>query len=606
MSVVELKKHNMEIYNKLKEGFNTKNHIGVVQATGTGKSYIVAKCVEDMEFQKVLFLSPSNEIIDQFKETFPKLSSSITFMTYKKLSLVEDVNHFFEINNFDFIVLDEYHRCGARTWIRNIKKLLNHYKDSKVVGVTATHLRFLDSCRNMTRELFNSEPLVEVSLLEAIDNDILPKPKYIVSHYDTEDKVKEANSNLKELEQEVSNEDIRRILYNLDKVYNIEEILDKHIEDERKFIVFCSNINHAKEVEFMTNRWFNKIGYSTASYRAYYDEGINRSNIQYSLDKFKNDTSQNNEIKLLFVVDIMNEGIHMDGVDGLIFLRKTKSPIIFFQQMGRVLSSGKNKSPLIFDFVKNISGLSFGEEKIGSRTIVDKKEYDGEIPSLDDYVEMIDYSIDIDNILSDINKLSFKATWCSFLGDLKDYIYINNNLNIPSTHKLYRRCLNLRKRYHEGTLEEYKIKDLNSLNFDFGAKSIEGDLWEIMYLRLLDYVKEYGHANVPITYKDKQLATWVRTQRKYRDTLSEYRKEKLLACGFNFEFANSRNEKQWEEMFNKLLEFKEKFGHVNVSSRYEDKTLANWVNSQRKAYKANKLAQHRYDKLVGIGFKLSK
>lgn len=59
---------------------------------------------------------------------------------------------------------------------------------------------------------------------------------------------------------------------------------------------------------------------------------------------------------------------------------------------------------------------------------------------------------------------------------------------------------------------------------------------------------------------------------------------------------------KWEAMYQKLIEFKSKFGHVNVSSRYEDKELANWVRTQRKAYKAGKLSQERYIKLIAIGF----
>ena len=85
--------------------------------------------------------------------------------------------------------------------------------------------------------------------------------------------------------------------------------------------------------------------------------------------------------------------------------------------------------------------------------------------------------------------------------------------------------------------------------------------------------------------------------------MPQERKEKLISVGFEFELAKKRNEEEWNEMFNKLLNFKAKFNHVNVSSRYEDKKLANWVNSQRKSYKAGKLSDIRYSKLLEIGFK---
>ena len=119
---------------------------------------------------------------------------------------------------------------------------------------------------------------------------------------------------------------------------------------------------------------------------------------------------------------------------------------------------------------------------------------------------------------------------------------------------------------------------------------------------LKEFVAIHGHANVPRSYKNTQLATWVHTQRKNKDTMPKERKEKLLSVGFEFTLAKKRNDERWELMFKKLLEFKKEFGHTRVSSRYKDKELANWVNSQKKAYKAGKLTPERYERLVAIGF----
>ena len=64
--VVELKKHNLENYNKIKEKFKDRKHLGTVQATGTGKSYLVAKFIQDMDGEKTLFLTSSLHIINEF------------------------------------------------------------------------------------------------------------------------------------------------------------------------------------------------------------------------------------------------------------------------------------------------------------------------------------------------------------------------------------------------------------------------------------------------------------------------------------------------------------------------------------------------------------
>lgn len=55
-----------------------------------------------------------------------------------------------------------------------------------------------------------------------------------------------------------------------------------------------------------------------------------------------------------------------------------------------------------------------------------------------------------------------------------------------------------------------------------------------MHLELKDFIKVNGHANIPRSYENNKLATWVHTQRKYKDKLSKERKEKLLALGFDF------------------------------------------------------------------------
>jgi len=54
---------------------------------------------------------------------------------------------------------------------------------------------------------------------------------------------------------------------------------------------------------------------------------------------------------------MLNEGIHVDGVDGVILLRPTISPIIYKQQIGRALATDAEGSPLIFDLVNNFDSL---------------------------------------------------------------------------------------------------------------------------------------------------------------------------------------------------------------------------------------------------------
>lgn len=50
---INLEEHNIKTYEVIQKSLKEKNHIGVVQATGTGKSYIIAKTIVDDDFKKV-------------------------------------------------------------------------------------------------------------------------------------------------------------------------------------------------------------------------------------------------------------------------------------------------------------------------------------------------------------------------------------------------------------------------------------------------------------------------------------------------------------------------------------------------------------------------
>lgn len=60
------------------------------------------------------------------------------------------------------------------------------------------------------------------------------------------------------------------------------------------------------------------------------------------------------QIKVIFSVDMFNEGVDIPSVDMVMFLRPTQSPIIFLQQLGRGLRTYQGKKYLnVLDFIGN-------------------------------------------------------------------------------------------------------------------------------------------------------------------------------------------------------------------------------------------------------------
>lgn len=106
--------------------------------------------------------------------------------------------------------------------------------------------------------------------------------------------------------------------------------------------------------------------------------------------------------------------------------------------------------------------------------------------------------------------------------------------------------------------------------------------WLTRFLELLAFKKEYGHTNVPDGYeKNRSLAYWIQRQRhlhtiKKIDTLRE---ELLKLAGFQFRILSHHD---WEEMFEKLILFKEIYGHVHITEDCEDRQLHDWLVYQRK------------------------
>src|SRR5690606_19407623 len=58
------------------------------------------------------------------------------------------------------------------------------------------------------------------------------------------------------------------------------------------------------------------------------------------------------ELRVVFSVDLFNEGVDIPSVDTLLLLRPTDSPTVFLQQLGRGLRREPNKSLCtVMDFV---------------------------------------------------------------------------------------------------------------------------------------------------------------------------------------------------------------------------------------------------------------
>ena len=64
---VGLYDHNIASYKKVKEAFQNNDVVAIVHATGTGKSYNALQLAYDNQDKKILYIVPSNGIIEHLK-----------------------------------------------------------------------------------------------------------------------------------------------------------------------------------------------------------------------------------------------------------------------------------------------------------------------------------------------------------------------------------------------------------------------------------------------------------------------------------------------------------------------------------------------------------
>lgn len=409
----DLKPHNEETIKRILEFYKTSNKCCAIQATGTGKTFLILRLLEiynDMDKSAVIF-APNREIISQTKKRMKKFGlNNATFYTYQKLARMTDEE--IENINADLIVCDELHRTGAKTWGQKFEVLVETHSDSKVFGVTATPLRCADG-RDMSEEYFDGNKACDISLAEALVRKIIPvMPVYVSALYTFEEEYKnmsdkiENGRNSDEEKAELMKE-LKAAKQQLEKSNGIPEIIKKYITNYNgKYIVFCKDKRHLYAMKDVVIQWFRDAGYNGKIFD--YPYYSNNNEVKRNLTNFEN--NEEDGLKLLFVIDKLNEGLHLDVVHGCILLRTTTSNIIYYQQIGRAIDAGCDQKRVILDLVSNFNSLkTFNLKKELDEKIIERQngkftdcseEFDVEEFHVNDYVqECIDVFNNIDEMI---------------------------------------------------------------------------------------------------------------------------------------------------------------------------------------------------------------
>jgi len=316
----------------------------VVAATGVGKTYLAAFDSDD--FKRVLFLAHREEILRQAEQTFKAVSPATRtgfytgenkdteadayFASVQTLSRKGHLENF-SPDYFDYIVVDEFHHAAADSYLA----VINYFKPDFLLGLTATPFR-MDN-----RDIFalcDDNVIYEIYLKDAINRDLLCPFKYYGIYDQTDyDRVeyRQGRYVVEDLERELSRQE------------RADLVMEKYrLLAGKKALGFCVSISHS---EYMA-RYFSENGVPSACVHSGAGAGskhfLNRTEAVSALEEGK--------IKVVFSVDIFNEGVDVPSIDTVMFLRPTESFVVFLQQLGRGLRKEFGKASLtVLDFIGN-------------------------------------------------------------------------------------------------------------------------------------------------------------------------------------------------------------------------------------------------------------
>lgn len=341
----------------------------LVMATGTGKTRVSAALVDILMraglVKNVLFLADRVALVRQAKSGYQNYlpqatlcnlcsnkderNARIVFSTYPTImnaidkERTEDGNRMFTPAHFDLIVVDEAHRSIFKKY-----RAIFDYFDSLIVGLTATPVNEVD--RN-TYDFFDVEREIPTYVYEyktATEVDHVLVPYFgIETHTDfidegitydelTSEEQDQIEEDFDETGQDVpdkiSASEINRWIFNEATVDNVlVTLMEKGIHTQGgqelgKTVIFAQNQKHARYI-------VERFGKLYPSYPGNYIQAVVHS------DDYSHTVIEDFEIKpnpvIAVSVDMMDTGVDVPEIVNLVFFKKVRSKIKFWQMIGR-------------------------------------------------------------------------------------------------------------------------------------------------------------------------------------------------------------------------------------------------------------------------------
>ncbi|WP_146659559.1 DUF3427 domain-containing protein [Enhygromyxa salina] len=325
----------------------------VVAATGTGKTVIAAfdykrlreRLRADQREPTLLFVAHREELLRKARATFRAILREPEFgellvggeqpsegrFVFASIQSLRGRLEKLVADEFAVVIVDEFHHAEAPSY----RRLLDRLQPVYLLGLTATPER---SDGGDVLRWFGDRIAAEIRLWDALTRELLC-PFHYFGVADSVDlsglKWARGGYDRGQLESVFDGNDARELL--------VRRAIREYVPnpERMKALGFCVGIRHA---HYMARR-FCEAGIPARAVTGELapDE---RARAIAALTR--------GELRVLFCVDVFNEGVDIPEVDTLLLLRPTESATLFLQQLGRGLrrSDGKDGTTVL-DFIGN-------------------------------------------------------------------------------------------------------------------------------------------------------------------------------------------------------------------------------------------------------------
>lgn len=346
--MIQLRPYQQDCVDRVRSAFKDGSRkVLLVLPTGAGKTICFSFITEgaSRKNKKVMILVHRQELLDQCRKSLESLDVKFGIIASGRTQNLTEpiqiasiqtlVRRIDQVPQPDLIIMDEAHHSCAGSW----QKVLDKWKDAKVLGVTATPARLDGKGLGSVFEIL----INGLEVTQLIDQKYLCPPIYFAP----------STVDLDGVRTIAGDYDKKEINSRMDK----PTITGDAVEHYRRIcnglpaVVFCSSRIHAENV----SRAFIQAGFRSAVLDGTVSDADRSDRVKALGD---------GRLQLLVTIDIVSEGFDLPIVAVAILLRPTQSLSLHLQQIGRVLRTAPNKDrAIILDHVGNCLRNGLAEEK---------------------------------------------------------------------------------------------------------------------------------------------------------------------------------------------------------------------------------------------------